>query len=43
MSDHTLYKQNGTEMQVNDTSLAYALSLGWTEKKPKKEKPKKVK
>ena len=36
---NTLYKLNGKEVQVNDTSLAYALSLGWTEKKPTKKKP----
>ena len=33
---HTLYKPNGTEIQVNDNSLEYALSLGWTKKKPTK-------
>lgn len=29
-----LYKQNGKEMSVNDNSLEYALSLGWTKNKP---------
>ena len=37
---NTLYKPNGKEVQVNDTSLAHALSLGWTEKKPTKKKVK---
>jgi hypothetical protein len=35
---HTLYKPNGSEIKVNDTSLKHALSLGWTEKKPTKKK-----
>jgi len=39
---NTLYKPDGTKMEVNDNSLSYALSLGWTEKKPtKKRAPKK--
>ena len=42
-----LYKPNGKEMTVNDNSLAYALSIGWTKEDPnaKKEvkKPKKSK
>lgn len=39
-----LYKPNGQEVEVNENSLAYALSLGWTEKKPaKKAAPKKAK
>ncbi len=33
-----LYKPNGQEVTVNDNSLEYALSIGWT-KAPKKEKP----
>ncbi len=33
-----LYKPNGKEVEVNDNSLSYALSLGWTEKKPTKKK-----
>lgn len=32
---HKLYKKDGTEVEVNDTSLEYALSLGWTKTKPK--------
>ena len=35
---HKLYKPNGKEMTVNDTSLEYALSLGWTKTKPKQAK-----
>ena len=35
---HTLYKPNGKKVEVNDSSLKYALSLGWTEKKPTKKK-----
>jgi len=31
-----LYKKNGVEMHINDNSLEYALSLGWTKTKPKK-------
>lgn len=34
-----LYKPNGQEVEVNDNSLAYALSLGWTKKKPVKKAP----
>ena len=34
----TLYKQDGTKVNVNDNSLATALSLGWTEENPKAEK-----
>ncbi len=34
----TLYKQNGQPIDVNDSSLKHALSLGWTEKKPTKKK-----
>ena len=33
---NTLYKPCGKEVQVNDNSLEYALSLGWTKKKPSK-------
>ena len=32
----TLYKPCGKEMKVNQKSLEYAKSLGWTEEKPKK-------
>lgn len=31
---NTLYKPNGKEVEVADSSLEYALGLGWTEKKP---------
>jgi len=34
----TLYKENGQEMKVNESSLNHALSLGWTEDKPKDKK-----
>ena len=34
-----LYKPNGKEVTVNDNSLEYALSIGWTKRKPKAEKP----
>lgn len=34
-----LYKKDGTQVEVNDTSLEYALSLGWTKKKPATKKP----
>lgn len=36
-----LFKPNGKEVTVNDNSLAHALSIGWTEKKPTKKKEKK--
>ena len=37
-----LYKPCGKEMTVNDNSLEYALSLGWTKTDPKaKKEPKK--
>jgi hypothetical protein len=29
-----LFKPNGKEVQVNDNSLAYALSIGWTVEDP---------
>lgn len=32
-----LFKPNGMEVEVNERSLKYALSLGWTEEKPKAE------
>ena len=32
----TLYKPSGQAVKVNDNSLAYALSIGWTKRKPKK-------
>lgn len=31
-----LYKKDGTEVEVNDRSLAHALSIGWTKNNPKK-------
>lgn len=31
---HKLYKPCGKEVQVNDSSLSHALSLGWVKKKP---------
>ena len=34
-----LYKPNGKEVEVNDNSLEYALSIGWTDKKPTTKKP----
>lgn len=34
---HTLYKEDGKEVKVNSDSLTHALSIGWSEKKPKKE------
>ena len=34
----TLYKPNGVEVQVNENSLEYALSLGWTADKPAEKK-----
>ncbi len=36
-----LYKPCGKEVEVNNNSLEYALSLGWSEKKPVKKAPKK--
>lgn len=40
---HTLYKPNGTKINVNDSSLSHAKELGWTKTNPKakaKEDPK---
>lgn len=34
----TLYKPNGKKVEVNENSLAHALSVGWTKEAPKKEK-----
>ena len=31
---HRLYKPSGKEMNVNDTSLETALSMGWTKEDP---------
>ena len=33
-----LYKPNGTPITVNDNSLEYALSIGWTKSDPKAKK-----
>ncbi len=38
---HKLVKPSGQEVEVNDNSLAYALSLGWKKKPAKKAAPKK--
>jgi len=40
---HKLYKPNGKEVEVNDSSLQAAHDLGWTEKKPVKKVAKKSK
>ncbi len=39
---NTLYKKDGTKVIVNDTSLAHALSIGWTKNTPKKKPAKKA-
>jgi len=31
---NTLYKQDGTKMEVNNNSLDFALKLGWTKETP---------
>jgi len=33
-----LYKQDGREVEVNDNSLEYALSIGWSKTNPKTKK-----
>jgi len=33
-----LYKPSGKEVNVNDSSLAHALSIGWTKTNPKAKK-----
>jgi len=33
---NTLYKQDGTKIEVNDNSLDFALKLGWAREKKKK-------
>lgn len=38
---HKLYKPNGQEVSVNENSLKYALSIGWTDKPPAKKVAKK--
>ena len=37
-----LYKPDGKEIEVNDNSLEYALSLGWAKEDPTKKSPKKA-
>jgi len=34
-----LYKKDGREVEVNDESLEYALSIGWTKTKSAPKKP----
>lgn len=34
MASTTLYKPSGVKVSVNDNSLAYALSLGWSSTAP---------
>ena len=42
MSDtFTMYQPNGNKIEVSEPSVAYALSLGWTDKPPTKLKAKK--
>ena len=36
---NTLYKQDGTKIEINDNSLEFALKLGWTLEEPSNEKP----
>ena len=38
---HKLYKPNGVEVTVNDSSLKHALSIGWTKENPIKKTTKK--
>ena len=39
MSDtFTMYQPNGNKVEVSEPSVAYALSLGWTDKPPTKPK-----
>ena len=33
---HKLYKPSGVEVEVNDSSLEFALGLGWLKKNPVK-------
>ena len=35
---NTLFKKDGTKVEVNNNSLAHALSLGWTKEDPKAKK-----
>ena len=37
----TMYQPNGNKIEVSEPSVAYALSLGWTDKPPTKPKAKK--
>ena len=36
-----MYKPNGVKLEVNDSSLEYAIELGWSDKAPKKAAAKK--
>ena len=38
---NTLYKQDGTKVEVNDSSLEAALELGWSKTNPTKKAVKK--
>ena len=38
---HKLYKPSGAEVEVNDSSLEFALGLSWSKKKPVKKVEKK--
>jgi len=40
---HTLYKKDGRQVQVNDNSLSYALTIGWTKEDPTKKPAPKTK
>ncbi len=31
----TMYQPNGNKIEVSEPSIAYAVSLGWTDKPPK--------
>ena len=37
----TMYQPDGNKIEVSEPSVAYALSLGWTDKPPTKQKAKK--
>lgn len=36
-----MYKPDGQEMKVNESSYLHAIDLGWSDKKPKAKKEKK--
>lgn len=38
-----LFKPNGTQVTVNDNSLSYALSIGWTKDDPTAKPKKQIK